>query len=126
MMMCVCRGIVLSLELISYELQPSPYTQLLMTLVAYFFAFRGVWSLAVILYTNKSEKSLAWMLPVKRHHQDQMGIVENVLAEGLTLKPHLNTALRAEILFFTTQGTTHSHSLTLFTHTHSFIHSFIH
>jgi hypothetical protein len=31
-------------------------------------------------------------------------IPENVAQEGLLLQPHLNTALRAEILYFTTQG----------------------
>lgn len=96
-------GILLSVELAAYELQPSsPYTQVLMTFVAYFFSFRGVWSLAVILYTNKSEITWTSILPFKQRNQKTM--VENVVAEGLTLKPHLNTALRAEILFFTTQG----------------------
>ena len=93
---------MLSVELAAYELEYSQYKAVLISFVAYFYSFRGVWSLAVILYTNKSEITWTLIVPVKRRNQKT--IAENVVTEGLTLKPHLNTALRAEILFFTTQG----------------------
>lgn len=70
---------------------------------AYLLAFRGVWGLMVILYSNWSE--LTWELVNPFHlslQEDRMK--EDIAMEKLLLQPHLNTALRAEILYFTTQG----------------------
>eukprot|EP00981_Chlorochromonas_danica_P001610 scaffold344_cov178-Ochromonas_danica.AAC.19 len=70
---------------------------------AYFYALRGVWTLIIILYSNYNELTWAEVNPFRRalHKAD---LVEHVAQERLLLQPHLNTALRAEILYFTTQG----------------------
>jgi len=75
---------------------------------AYLLAFRGVWGLLVIGYCNKEELTWALVNPFRnpfhvKADQDMM-MKENVAMERLLLQPHLNTALRAEILYFTTQG----------------------
>ncbi len=70
---------------------------------AYFYCFRGVWALFVICYSNWEELTWQQMNPF-RFNMPEEKIAENVALEGLLLQPHLNTALRAEILYFTTQG----------------------
>lgn len=48
-------------------------------------------------------KDLTWSnLLLKSSNQD--GDFDTTVQENLLLKPHLNSALRAEILYFTTQG----------------------
>ena len=78
-------------------------------LSAYLMCFRGLWTLGIIMFTNYREQGLKYLFFLMhrdgdhRHHY-----VENVVQERLFLKPHLNTALRAEILFFTTKGIQYS------------------
>lgn len=70
---------------------------------AYFYCFRGVWALLVICYSNWPELTWRQMNPF-RLGDAECQLAEKVAQEGLLLQPHLNTALRAEILYFTTQG----------------------
>ena len=70
---------------------------------AYLLAFRGVWGLWVILYSNYSELTWELLNPFHIHLQEER-MKEDIAMEKLLLQPHLNTALRAEILYFTTQG----------------------
>eukprot|EP01035_Chromulina_nebulosa_P019416 gene19416-25292_t len=95
-------SILLAFEFISYIFNTEKIAKILSTGVAYGFSFRGVWSLAIILYTNRSELSWDTMSPFRSKHQRKL--VEKVVNEGLLLKPHLNSALRSEVLYFTTQG----------------------
>jgi hypothetical protein len=71
---------------------------------AYLLAFRGVWGMGVILYSNYQELTWELLNPFRLRLQPQEGMKEDVAMEKLLLQPHLNTALRAEILYFTTQG----------------------
>jgi len=70
---------------------------------SYLLSFRGLWSLIVLFATNYSELTFKNLLPfgVRRSNDKE---AENVALEALLLQPHLNIALRAEILYFTTQG----------------------
>jgi hypothetical protein len=95
-------GILLLLEFISYAVDQNRVSRSLVTAVAYGFSFRGLWSLGIILYTNWADLSWAVLSPFRSSIRENL--VEDCLQEGLLLKPHLNSALRAEILFFTTQG----------------------
>lgn len=70
---------------------------------SYFYSLRGVWSLIIILYSNLSELTWEQVNPF-RFSFNKPDLVANVAQERLLLQPHLNTALRAEILYFTTQG----------------------
>lgn len=89
----------------SFFLQVEPgQTTVISSMAATLMAFSGVWSLLVVIYANYSELTWANLRPDKWHHKDD--VAENVALEGLLLQPHLNIALRAEILFFTTQGIT--------------------
>jgi len=99
---CIFWGVLLSSEFISYLIAEVHVAKILTSGVAYLFSWRGVWTLIVILYTNRSE--LTWRNFMSEGNKNQKDLVENVVEEGLLLKPHLNSALRAEILFFTTQG----------------------
>ena len=70
---------------------------------AYCFAFRGVWALIMILGPNWADltwNDLLFTHNPSTYHKD----VEATVHEKLLMKPHLNSALRAEILYFTTQG----------------------
>lgn len=94
-------SLVFLMEFISYATR-SKSTALNNT-PAYLLAFRGVWGLGIILYSNYSE--LTWELLNPFHlGQQQVRMKEDIAMEKLLLQPHLNTALRAEILYFTTQG----------------------
>lgn len=74
---------------------------ILSSFASYFYCLQGLWDLTVIIYSNWSEITWANMNPF---HRGQYVIAANVAQEGLLLHPHLNTALRTEILYFTTQG----------------------
>jgi hypothetical protein len=94
-------SVVFLMEFISYVSKSD--SPVINNAPAYLLAFRGVWGLCVILYSNYNE--LTWELCNPFHlslHQDRQK--EDVAMEKLLLQPHLNTALRAEILYFTTQG----------------------
>lgn len=69
------------------------------TLNACFLAIRGLFSLFILVVPNYSE--LVQFFESKRNNTE--GLVQNVVQEDLSLRPHLNTALRSEIIFFTTQ-----------------------
>ena len=61
----------------------------------------------IILFSNYDE--LSWDLLNPFHlGPKQQTVNEDVALEKLLLQPHLNTALRAEILYFTTQGIIHA------------------
>lgn len=66
-------------------------------------SFTGVWSLFVILATNYKDLSYQALTPFVFERTDTED-AENVAIERLLTQPHLNIALRAEILYFTTQG----------------------
>ena len=87
-------------ELISYIEEDSRFFY---SLPSYFYCLQGFWDLSVILYSNWSEITKENINPFTQK-KAQFSIAENVAQEGLLLQPHLNTALRAEILYFTTQG----------------------
>lgn len=87
-------------ELISYIVKDS---RVFYSLPSYFYCLQGLWDLSVILYSNWSEITADNINPITQSRA-QYSIAENVAQEGLLLQPHLNTALRAEILYFTTQG----------------------
>jgi hypothetical protein len=70
---------------------------------AYLYALRGVFGLLVIFFSNYSDLSWEALYPWKVKSAST-GLVADVAEERLLLQPHLNTALRAEVLHFTTQG----------------------
>jgi hypothetical protein len=70
---------------------------------AYLLASRGMWGLMVILFSNRKELTWELLNPFHIRHQEER-LKEDVALEKLLQQPHLNTALRAEILYFTTQG----------------------
>ena len=55
----------------------------------------------ILVVPNYSE--LVQFFESKRNNTE--GLVQNVVQEDLSLRPHLNTALRSEIIYFTTQVT---------------------
>ena len=99
-------AIFLLLEIFSFGLGHGYNSRLLVSIVAYGFSIRGIWALGVICYTNWAELSLEIMLPFlyQTQQQKQQNLVNEVVEEHLLMKPHLNIALRSEILYFTTQG----------------------
>lgn len=70
----------------------------------YLLALRGVWGLWVILYCNWSELSWDLVNPFQISLSHARQAKDHNAIENLLLQPHLNTALRTEILYFTTQG----------------------
>ena len=73
----------------------------LRTLSAFFLAIRGLFSLFILLAPNWAEMKAFLEASGGRGARD--GLVQDVVEEDLSLRPHLNTILRAEIIFFTTQ-----------------------
>lgn len=96
-------GILLLLEFISYVVNKNRVSRGLVTAVAYGFSFRGLWSLGIIVYTNWADLSWEVLSPFRSSIREN-SLVKDCLQEGSLLKPHLNLALRSEILYFTTQG----------------------
>jgi hypothetical protein len=96
-------SVVFLMEFISYATKSR--SAVVNNAPAYLLAFRGVWGLAVILYSNYAELTWELLNPFRLRLKPQDGLKEeDVALEKLLLQPHLNTALRAEILYFTTQG----------------------
>ncbi len=62
-------------------------------------ASRGVFSLIILLLPNFAEIRSSLYSSIATSDK----LVENIVKEETNQNPHLNTALRAEILFFTTQ-----------------------
>lgn len=96
-------GVLLASEFLAYAFQRKSISKYLVTLVAYAFSLRGAFTLSMILFTNWSDVTWNTISPFQGRQQ-HLNLVENAVKEGLLLKPHLNTALRSEILYFTTQG----------------------
>jgi hypothetical protein len=92
--------------------RPPPESRGLADGAAYCFAFRGLWSVAVIFYTNSSDLTWSDFLLMddsgdSKNNNANYNNDDKVLLtveEGISMKPHLNSALRAEILYFTTKG----------------------
>lgn len=70
----------------------------LRTLSAFFLAIRGLFSAVILLTPNWTEVKAFLDSSAGRD-----GLFQDVVEEDLSLRPHLNTILRAEIIFFTTQ-----------------------
>lgn len=96
---------ILILEFLSYINNNS--SDILLAVPSYLQALRGVLGMFVILYSNSSDISYKNMNPfiyfISNNEKDK-NMIERVALEGLMQQPHLNTALRAEILYFCTQG----------------------
>jgi hypothetical protein len=75
----------------------------LRTLTAFFLAIRGLFSALILLSPNWNEMKSFLEATSSKSGSMTDGLVQNVVEEDLSLRPHLNTALRAEIIFFTTQ-----------------------
>jgi hypothetical protein len=73
--------------------------QTLRSLSAFFLAIRGLFSMFILLIPNWVE--MKTFLDSTGKTTD--GLVQDVVEEDLSLRPHLNSVLRAEIIFFTTQ-----------------------
>mmetsp|Transcript_24984 Transcript_24984/g.36876 ORF Transcript_24984/g.36876 Transcript_24984/m.36876 type:complete len:952 (-) Transcript_24984:91-2946(-) len=73
----------------------------LRTLTALCLSIRGLFSIVILLSPNWTEMKA--FLDAKTVNVAD-GLVQNVVEEDLSLRPHLNSVLRAEIIFFTTQG----------------------
>jgi hypothetical protein len=75
--------------------------EILQTSSATILASRGVFSLIILLLPNYTElKSIL----VASTTAESTQLAENIVKEESNQNPHLNIALRAEILYFTTQG----------------------
>jgi len=89
-------------ELVSFSLDNAgKQTGFAYSLPSYINSLQGLWDLSVIMYCN-------WADIKKEYFQkatDRSTIVlQDIAQENLCLCPHLNTALRAEILYFVTRG----------------------
>ena len=93
------ESITLLCEFISFFITDSLFVS---SMPSYFYCFQGLWDLTVILYSNWSEITWENINPLGKQNGEIT--IADVAQEGLRLHPHLNTALRAEILYFTTQG----------------------
>lgn len=85
----------------------------LATLSAHLNALEGVYNVTLICLINWADMSWGTMSPIPFFCNSSGttagdskldNVVVNVALEKLLLQPHMNTALRAEILYFTTQG----------------------
>jgi hypothetical protein len=76
------------------------YHELFRTLIAFLLAVRGLFSAFILLTPNWVEMK-AFLDSKSGNAAD--GLVQDVVEEDLSLRPHLNSVLRAEIIYFTTQ-----------------------
>jgi hypothetical protein len=98
-----CYSVILALEFLSF-VDKEDY-QVLLSLPSYLQALRGVLGTLVIVYSNWEDITWQSMNPFYfASSSKDTNMVERVALEGLMQQPHLNTALRAEILYFSTQG----------------------
>lgn len=98
-----CYSVILALEFLSF-VDKEDY-QVLLSLPSYLQALRGVLGTLVIVYSNWEDITWQSMNPFYfASSTKDTNMVERVALEGLMQQPHLNTALRAEILYFSTQG----------------------
>jgi hypothetical protein len=75
------------------------------SLPSYFYSLRGFASLFIILYANSQD--LKW-IDLNPFWTTQQREEELLALEGLLMQPHLNAALRVELLYFTTKGIMHA------------------
>lgn len=95
--------LILALEFLSFLNNSN--NELLLALPSYLQALRGVLGFSVIMYSNWQDLSWQSLNPFYfASSAKDKNMVERVALEGLMQQPHLNTALRAEILYFSTQG----------------------
>lgn len=97
---CLYWMLPLVLSFVDFVFENSSHGTL-RTLTAFFLAIRGLFSAFILLSPNWTE--MKSFLDATRTSGGTDGLVQNVVEEDLSLRPHLNTALRAEIIFFTTQ-----------------------
>ncbi len=75
------------------------------SMLGYCLAFRGPYSLSIMFYSNWEYLTWESVLPfIYKSSDPTAGDALTGVAEKLALAPHLNKALRAEILFFTSEG----------------------
>ena len=101
------RAVFFSLQFASFLFNNGNHESMgnsLSSAASYCFAFRGVCSLAVILLTNRNDLRWSDLSLIVEPSQMQQDSIILAVEEGISMKPHLNSALRAEILYFTTQG----------------------
>jgi hypothetical protein len=95
----------LLLEFVSFTYSDS---KLLNSLPAYAYACRGLGSLCILLYANYPDLTWENLSPWSGLYGSREEDDSKAVLEGLLLQPHLNVALRVEILYFTTLGITHA------------------
>ena len=78
------------------------YNSGLRTAIAVLDASAGLVSFFILYYPNRDELRAYFQAKGKGS-----GFVTDAIIEGLSLNPHLNSALRAEVLFFTTLVSVH-------------------
>lgn len=88
------------IDLLIKNSQPRVTRTTLQTIAVGFLSSRGVFSLIILLLPNYHE--LKTMLSASAAVSDKLA--EKIVLEEANQSPHLNVALRAEILYFTTQG----------------------
>lgn len=76
------------------------------SLPSYCYCIRGIFSLAIILYCNHEDLSWRDLDPFSTFINEEEN--DLVALEGLLMQPHLNAALRVELLYFTTKGIMHA------------------
>lgn len=76
------------------------------SLPSYCYCIRGIFSLAIILYCNHEDLSWRDLNPFSMFINEEEN--DMVALEGLMMQPHLNAALRVELLYFTTKGIMHA------------------
>jgi hypothetical protein len=98
-------GLILFFQFLSF-LSSKDY-QVLLAFPSYLQAGRGMLGMIVIWYSNREDITWRSLNPFrfnqKKNARDK-NMVEIVALEGILQQPHLNSALRAEILYFSTQG----------------------
>ena len=75
------------------------------SLPAYITSFQGLWDLVIIVYCNWADIRKEYLT---RSVDRSTITAQDVARENLLLCPHLNAALRGEILYFVTRGITYS------------------
>jgi hypothetical protein len=95
-------SLILMFEFTTYLFNDS--NRFLFEMPAYLTSLQGVLGFIVILYSNHEDLTLEALNPFAISTPRRL--VEAVALEGVMQQPHLNTALRAEILYFSTQGIT--------------------
>lgn len=76
------------------------------SLPSYCYCVRGIFTLMIILYSNHEDLSWRVLNPFSMFVNEEDN--DLVALEGLLMQPHLNAALRVELLYFTTKGIMHA------------------